>query len=179
MTVYAATLWTTHARTRCTGSGAPSPPTPSAASQPTGSCARSRVAVCLAAPSHPQRRHHRSTLTTRQAKHRPIRLKALPRHFELQLVQFQPAERGQVGAREGSVRHVELLPDGQRQNSHHRKTSTPTQPLTRRPALHPLERSSGAPISATGNNSNQTAGWSALVSATQDASTSVVNCGRG
>ena len=70
-------------------------------------------------------------------QHRTVRLEALAEDLQAKLV--QAAERGQVGAGEGSVRHVEVFLDGLCENSHPREASTPTRAPTRRP-LHPQMR---------------------------------------
>jgi hypothetical protein len=64
-------------------------------------------------------------------QHRTVGFESLAGDLEAELI--ETAELGQVGAGEGSVRHVEVLLDGQRRNSH-QGTSTPTRtPPARRP----------------------------------------------
>ena len=58
-------------------------------------------------PSQPQRRHHRSGSTTRQANTARSGVELLPGHFQTKLI--KPAERGEVRASEGSVMHVEVF----------------------------------------------------------------------
>jgi hypothetical protein len=66
----------------------------------------------------------------------------LPDRDEAQLV--ETAEGGQIGLGErgravtdGSVRHVEVFPDGERENFHPRETSTSTPGPPRQHPLHP------------------------------------------
>ena len=59
-------------------------------------------------PSLPRLRHHPSIgLANTAGQHRPVGPDLLTNELQIDVV--QPAERGQVGAREGSVRHVEVL----------------------------------------------------------------------
>jgi hypothetical protein len=72
-------------------------------------------------------------------QHRTVGLEALPGDFESELV--QSAEQGQISAGEArgrdSVNHVEVFQDGQCENFHPRKTSTPIPGPTRPPSPHP------------------------------------------
>ena len=95
----------THARSQCTGSGAPSP----AASWVATRTARAR----LAGHAVPRRSFAAAAATPpvvlgdAAGQHRTFRFQALPDHDQAEFV--EAAERSQVGAREGSsVKHVEV-----------------------------------------------------------------------
>jgi hypothetical protein len=95
----------TRARSRCTGTGDVTASVVGATRTvraPTGGppCRGSR-------PSQPHRRHHRSSCDDPAGEHGTVRLEALPGDHQPEFV--EAAERGQVRASEGSVRHVEVF----------------------------------------------------------------------
>ncbi|PFG37181.1 hypothetical protein ATL41_1932 [Flavimobilis soli] len=94
----------------------------------------SRQAFAAAAPAPPVRL---IDVDDPAGEHRPVRLEMLPDDLQAELI--ETAERGQVSAREGSVKHVEVFLDGQCENFRPRETSTSTQAPTRR-LLHPQLR---------------------------------------
>ncbi|GFG76091.1 hypothetical protein MBOT_34560 [Mycobacterium botniense] len=73
---------------------------------PNGSCANSRVTVSRGA-LFPAAATPRVVIDDPARQHRPISLQALAGHLQPELI--KAAEHGQIGASEGSVRHVEVF----------------------------------------------------------------------
>ena len=100
--------------------------------QPNGSCANRRVTVSRGAPSQPHRRHHPSGSRTRHAR------TARPGSSRWPVTSSPSASSRQNVVRSGQVKVASGTSRSsrwQRQNSHHRKASTPTQAPTRRVPL--------------------------------------------
>ena len=74
---------------------------------PNGSCASARVTLSRGTTSQPHRRHHRSGSTTRQDS--TARSVSSCCRTTLEAAFIEPAERGQVRPREGSVQRDEVL----------------------------------------------------------------------
>ena len=134
-------LGATRAHTRCTGSGAPSP----AASWDASPAARAPAAGPRCREPRLRSRTGDTTwsgIDDPARQHRPVGLKPLPDDLEAELV--EAAERGQVRAGEGSVRHVEVFRMGgvgtsiigrPRPLPGHRRADPPLHPQLRRARL--------------------------------------------
>jgi len=62
-------------------------------------------------------------------KDRPVRFQELPDDLQTQAI--QPNERGHIGVSKSRISHVEVFRDGQCENFHPRRTSTPIRTPTR------------------------------------------------